>query len=101
MYTSVLCNAIPDNVIDGERESFCKLLRTVLGTNAVSLSLLSMESLASLLFLPEYEVVYIFRDLHSIIDIPDGRYELIRLHHASVRNFLLDKQRCSDANYKK
>jgi type II secretory pathway predicted ATPase ExeA len=99
MYTSVLRNAVPENVVDRERESFCKLLRTVLGTIAVSFSSLSMESLASLLFLPEHEVVDIFRDLHSIIDIPDSPHEPIRLHHASVRDFLLNKQRCSDTYF--
>jgi hypothetical protein len=95
MYTSILRNAVPD---DDEKESFCQILRTVLGTIAISFSSLSVPSLASLLSLPDHIVLESLHDLHSIIDV--HRNEPIRLQHASVRDFFLDNRRCSDACFR-
>jgi hypothetical protein len=100
MYTGNLRNALPKNVTNDEQNLFCEFLRTVLGTIAVQFSSLSVSSLASLLSLPRYAVLDYLRDLHPIIDVVDTQHEPIRLQHASVRDFLLDNERCSDVRFR-
>jgi type II secretory pathway predicted ATPase ExeA len=100
IYIGILRTAVSNNLTGTEREEFCNILRTVLGTIAVSFSSLSVPSLASLLSLPYHEVLDSLRDLHSVIDVSDDCSEPIRLQHASVRDFLLDDRRCSDACFR-
>jgi hypothetical protein len=99
IYTGILRNAVPVNVIEDEKEVFCDLLRTVLGALAVLFLSLSVPSLVSLLGLPDHEVFDTLHNLHSMIDIFNP-CEPIRLQHASVRDFLLDSRRYSDARFR-
>ncbi len=90
MYTGILRNAVPHDVLEDEEETFCGLLRTVLGTIMVLFLSLSVPSLATLLSLSDHEVFDSLRDLHSIIYVFENCDEPIRLQHASVRDLLLD-----------
>ncbi|ERF74014.1 hypothetical protein EPUS_03829 [Endocarpon pusillum Z07020] len=38
-------------------------------------------------------------ELHSVIDIPKDRFQPLRLHHPSFRDYLLSKSRCQDPNF--
>jgi hypothetical protein len=94
VYIGILCNAVPVNVIEHEKEFFCNLLRTILGALAVLFSSLSVPSLASFLSLPDHDVYDALRDLHSMIDVFENPLE-----HAFVRDFLLNNWQCSDARF--
>ncbi len=98
-YASVLRNAVRQQWAAVEQEQFCRSLNNVLGTITVLSSSLAVTWLAALLFLPEIEVLDVLSDLHSIIDVPADRSMPIRPQHASVRDFLLNKERCTDARF--
>ncbi len=49
--------------------------------------------------MPKQDVDQTLEDLYSILDIPEDQACLLRLHHPSFRDFLLDKHRCSDLNF--
>ncbi len=100
IYTHILRNALSKDAADDERNSFLECLTTVLGTIAVLFSSLPVPSLASLHSVPDYEVLDSLRDLHPIIYVFDDNDEPIRLHHASIRGFLLDHRRCIDARFR-
>jgi len=38
-------------------------------------------------------------ELHSSVDVPQNPNRLVRLHHPSFRDFLLDKRRCGDNSF--
>jgi RecA/RadA recombinase len=99
IYTEVLQNALREMWTADEKEEFCHLLNDVVGTIAVLFSSLSASGLATLLSRSEHDILDVLCDLHSIFDIPDDRSEPIRPHHASVRNFILSRQRCTDARF--
>ncbi len=99
IYQSVLRNALRVDFTPEETEETCSLLRNVLGSIAVMFSSLSAPSLGCLLDLLEDEVREILSDLHPIIDVPEEPVRPVRPQHASVRDYLLSKQRCTDARF--
>jgi hypothetical protein len=99
IYTSVLRSALRDEWTGDEHEQFCRLLNDVLGTIAVLFLSLSALDLAALLFHSENDVLEVMWDLHSIFDVPKDRCVPIRPHHASVRDFLLSSERCTDKRF--
>ncbi|KAF1816252.1 WD40 repeat-like protein [Eremomyces bilateralis CBS 781.70] len=72
----------------------------MLGSFVVLLSPLSLESLSKLLFIPKAGVNRALKDLHAILSIPKDPTGPIRLQHPSFRDFLLDKRRCKDSDFK-
>ncbi|KAJ5500513.1 hypothetical protein N7453_009564, partial [Penicillium expansum] len=105
IYTTVLQDSIPQNSDgEGERdeeeeEGFYLILRQVLGSVLILCSPLSMESLSKLLVQPLGNIKDTLADLHPIVNIPDLISDTIRLHHPTFRDFLLDRNRCTDANF--
>jgi hypothetical protein len=99
IYHSVLQNSLRAGYSQEEQDDLCSSLRTVLGAIAILFSSLSASSLASLLHVPETEIADALYDLHSILDVPDDPRLPIRPHHASVRDSLLDNQRCTDKRF--
>jgi hypothetical protein len=99
IYTSVLRNALRKELTADEVEQFCQSLKKVLGTIAVLFSSLSAPGLAALLSRSESEVLDVLCDLHSVLDVPQAPGAPIRPHHASVHDFLLSSQRCTDARF--
>jgi hypothetical protein len=63
----------------------------------VLLSPLSSLSLSRLLHLPEFDRT--IAELHAILDIPEDETYLLRLHHPSFRDFLLNKDQCGDSGF--
>jgi hypothetical protein len=99
IYIMVLSHSIPINCTDEEREESCSMLRHVLGTIVILFSPLSADSLGRLLCTQKQEIDQTLQDLHTILDIPEDRTRPLRLHHPSLRDFLLKKSRCGDPNF--
>jgi hypothetical protein len=104
IHTTVLENSI-QGYKGQDREKPCRAMRYILGIIVVLFSPLSAQSLGRLLDI-ENGVQRTLKDLHAILDIPDDIPDIpddekrpIRLHHPSFRDFLLSKDRCSDANF--
>ncbi|KAH8598455.1 putative WD-repeat protein [Bisporella sp. PMI_857] len=94
LYTSVLQRSIPQNYNEKFKQELYILLRSILGSIAILLSPLSVNSLSTIL--NEESVGVAIKDLHAIIDIPTDHNQQLRLHHPSFRDFLLSKDRCGD-----
>jgi len=88
------------------REAFPKIherqpigLRAVLGAVALIFDPLSPECLEALLDLDKSTVRSLLRRLHSIAIVPDVGDGAVQLLHPSFREFLVDMDRCVDANF--
>jgi len=99
IYLTVLKSSIRQDYEEQEREELCKTLRSILGTVIILFSPLSPFSLARLLWMPQDDLDQTLDDLHSILDVPKDQSRSIRLHHPSLRDFLLDKNRCNDPRF--
>jgi hypothetical protein len=99
IYTTVLQDSIQQGYNDEEKVELYEMLRDVLGSIVVLSSPLPMESLAKLLNMPLSDIKDTLADLHTIFHIPSQTSRPIRLHHPTFRDFLLDKDRCSDMNF--
>jgi NACHT domain len=94
LYLTVLHEAFPE-ISDRQRVR----LRTVLGAVVVLFDPLNPGSLEALLDLDKSMVRLTLRHLHSIIIVPDDRGGSVQLLHLSFRDFLVDADRCTDANF--
>ena len=94
LYTSVLQSSIPPKYSEKLKQELCSLLRNVLGSIAILLSPLSVNSLSRIL--KEGRVDVAIKELHAIMDIPKDQNQQLRLHHPSFRDFLLNKDRCGE-----
>jgi hypothetical protein len=99
IYITVLKQSIPLEFTDKEKEESYSTLRQVLGNIVVLFETLSAYSLSRLLSVPGENINQTVEDLHSILDVPKDKTQPLRLHHPSFRDFLLDKERCKDANF--
>jgi hypothetical protein len=103
IYIAVLTSSVPTTFTKEEKEEFCLRARYVLGSLVLLLSPLSAPSLGTLLpfgdLVSEDDVEDVLQGLHAILDIPESPDEPLRLHHPSFRDFLLNKNRCRDANF--
>jgi hypothetical protein len=99
IYIVVLENSVGHDYREQEKKDLCRMLRQVLGSIVILFSSLSVFSLARLLRTPKEEVDKTLKDLHSILDIPKDPSCVIRLHHPSFRDFLLDQKRCDDPRF--
>lgn len=100
IYTAVLVNLIWDrgDYTIEEHEGLLRTIRYVLGSIAALCSPLSTQSLGQLLD-DTVGVKWALGYLHAILDIPDDGSRPICLHHPSLRNFLLDQNKCGDKFY--
>ena len=81
-----------------ERKKWYALMKEILGAIVLLYSPLSATSLARLLLIPAEQIYQTLDELHSILDVLQHPNEDVRLHHPSFRDFLLNKDRCRDAN---
>jgi hypothetical protein len=82
-----------------ERKKWYRLIRETPGAIVLLNSPLPARSLARLLCIPVEDVQRTLYELHSILDVPQDPTRLVRLHHPSFRDFLLDRRRCSDDHF--
>ena len=99
IYITILKHSISSNYTEEEQEELTDMLRHILGSVVVLLSPLSPYALSRLLRLQEGDVDQTLEDFHTILDIPEDSSHLLRLHHPSLRDFLLNKERCGDLNF--
>ena len=94
LYLAVLREAFPDIGEDHRTR-----LREVLGSIVLLSDLLEAESLEALLGLEEDTVRSTLLHLHSIAVVPEPGRGSVRLIHPSLHDFLVDGDRCDDANF--
>jgi hypothetical protein len=99
IYTKVLENSISAHLEHGEKDKAYEVLREALGAIVTLFSPLPTLSLAQLLKMREQNVGAMLGGLYSILDIPQGSSRPVRLHHPSLRGFLLNSQRCRDVHF--
>ncbi|RYO61452.1 hypothetical protein AA0113_g6770 [Alternaria arborescens] len=99
IYMTILRSSLRPEYSEAEGEEHCKKLRYVLGTLVVLKEPLAAEALEKLLGVVEEGIESIIEDLHAILDVPGDRSRPIRLHHPSLRDFLLNESRCTDARF--
>jgi WD40 repeat protein len=99
IYITVLRHSIPTDFLDKEKEELYSKLRYILGSIVVLLSPLSPLSLSTLLHISDEDIDETLEDLHAILDIPKEQIRPLHLHHPSFRDFLLNKDRCSDPKF--
>jgi hypothetical protein len=99
IYLTVLKNSVRQDYMEQEKGDLYNTLRKVLGSIVVLFSALSIDTLAGLLYIPKQDIDQTLEDLYAILDIPEDRSRPLRLHHPSFRDFLLNKERCTDSNF--
>lgn len=99
LYLSVLNGSIPNTLREQEKTQRCLDQRRILASLVISFAPHSIASLGRLLDLPERKVQHIIGKLHAILDVSKHVTPVIRLHHPSFRDFLVNKRRCSDENF--
>ncbi|KAH6853275.1 WD40-repeat-containing domain protein [Chaetomium sp. MPI-CAGE-AT-0009] len=99
IYTDVIRDSIRKDYSHEEKAEICNILREVLGSIVVLAAPVSMLSLASLLSIPPSDIKETLLDLHTIFHIPSQPTGLIRLHHPTFRDFLLDEKRSGDLDF--
>jgi WD40 repeat protein len=99
LYTTVLATSVSRNYSAQERQQHCTILQAVLGSIVTLFSPLTVKALSSVLLFPKGRVDRMLRDLHAILAVPTDDAQPLRLHHPSLRDFLLSKDRCSDATF--
>ncbi|KAJ4299230.1 hypothetical protein N0V90_004474 [Kalmusia sp. IMI 367209] len=107
LYIKVLQHTVRPKCTAQEKSRHCGKIREVLGSIVVLLSILSSKALGRLICISKQEMAHRLRNLHAILDIHEEEKDIheeensrpIRLHHPSFRDFLLDRERCSDANF--
>jgi hypothetical protein len=97
IYVTVLQASVRGNYSAQERYQHYAILRAIIGSIVTLFSPLSVKALSSVLLFQKRLVDRILRDLHAILAIPTDNTQPLRLHHPSFRDFLLDRNRCSDA----
>lgn len=99
IYVTVLRSSINPGFTDKEREEHLVNLRYVLGSLVVLSAQLSVHSLNRLLNLKNVDIGQTLLDLHAILAIPKNQAQPLRLHHPTFRDFLLDKNRCTEIDF--
>lgn len=99
IYMTVLRGSIQSDYNDEEKQELHEILREVLGSIVILFSPLSMDSLSHLLPLSSSEIVETLADLHTIFNVPSQMNRPIRPHHPTFRDFILNRDRCSDVNF--
>jgi hypothetical protein len=99
IYSTILKLSIPNDYTNEEKEELYNEIRHILGSIVALFSPLSTGSLSRLLHVEADDIHQILEDYHAILDIPEERDSLLRVHHPSFRDFLLDENRCEDQRF--
>jgi len=96
IYITVLQNSIPTAFRPPEKVQLCTMQRRILGSIIILFSPLPAASLAKVISISGIRVTQALERLQAILDVPTDIAGLLRLHHPSFRDFLLNKDRCGD-----
>jgi hypothetical protein len=99
IYTQILQHSF-NKVQDGrDKGRLSQMLKLIVGSFALLAEPLPAATLANLLQISPETVNLRVRHLHSVLNIPQSQDHPIRLLHPSFRDFLVNKDRCSDPNF--
>lgn len=96
IYITVFSHSISVNYSEVEKGTIYGLLKYVLGIIVILSSQLPVDSVATLLGITSQDILGTVKNLHAILAVPDNFSSSLRLHHPSLRDFLLDSERCTD-----
>jgi len=96
IYLTVLQSSIPNNFRTPEKLRLYARQGKILASIAILLSPLPGASLAKLISISGTQVTQTLERLQAILDVPKDVGGLLRLHHPSFRDFLLNKDRCGE-----
>jgi hypothetical protein len=96
MYSQILEHSYKGVKSLNDRQQLVSLFRQVVGTIILLFNPLSAISIARLCDVDGKRIQMRLRHLHSVLEVPDSQSQPLRLLHPSFRDFLLDKERCSD-----
>jgi len=96
IYITVLESSIPTTLRPPEKVRLCARQRRILGSIAILFSPLSATALAKVISTSGIQVTQTLDRLQAILDVPKDDPGLLRLHHPSFRDFLLNKDRCRE-----
>jgi hypothetical protein len=83
-----------------EKEEMTQALREILGPLILLYSTLPLKSFVNLLGATDQQrIESMLSHLHSILDVPTDHLRAIRLHHPSLRDFLLSRDRCGESDF--
>ena len=95
LYTKVLEQVFSHIGLD-EQDLYSQF-RSVVGSVSLVYNPLSMETLSTLLKLPDISIT--LRSLHSVLLFPTNAADPIRIFHKSFPDFLMDPGRCKDERF--
>ena len=97
IYTTVLIQSISGDYDNQDKEELLELFREIIGSIVILFDPLPTAALARLLDKPKEEVDQTLNDLYSVLEVPQDQGRPIRLVHPSFHDFLLNKERCMNA----
>lgn len=99
MYSTILERSVrPDQGGDQETDRYA-FSRLVYGSAVLLHAPLSMRALAAVLGISFFGVEDKLSNLECIFDIEYGLHGFVQLSHPSFRDFIIDDQRCTNANF--
>ena len=99
LYLTVLDQALPFDCDEDELAELGRDLKRILGIIVSSLSSISILTVHKLTGISVSDVEESLTHLHSILDIRHNQSSQIKIHHPSFRDFLFDRQRCTDERF--
>lgn len=95
MYKMILSNLIIEGQ-DEDNNDVARLFKLTVGSIIILFDSLSAPALTELLAVLPDEMNATLEPLHSVLNVPEDKASPIQLFHLSFRDFLLDKNRCTD-----
>jgi len=96
IYTNLLQYSLIGDRPPCEHEALLQGFRQIVGSIVIISDVMTIQNLANLLSLRRGKVGTVLASLRSVLNIPEIESQPVRIFHPSFRDFLLDKQRCSD-----
>jgi len=99
IYTNLLQYSVIGDRPSCKHEALLLSFRQIVGSIVIIADVMTIKNLANLLCLRIGEVKEALDSLRSVLNIPKDESQPVRIFHPSFRDFLLDKQRCSDHGF--
>jgi type IV secretory pathway VirB4 component len=96
VYITILQSSIPTTLRPLEKVRLYGRQRRILGSITILFSPLSVTSLIKVINISKTQVTQTLERLQAILNVPKDVAGLLRLHHPSFRDFLLNKDQCRE-----
>jgi hypothetical protein len=100
IYNMILTHSIKAEHNEEEKTTLHSHFNNIVGSIVILFDTLSAQSLGKLLHIPVEQITQTLTHLHSILHVPNDDNGFIRLLHPSFRDFLLDRERCADPQFR-